>query len=519
MADGNIDDEAHSCLPPEGSAGETPSAVLSWAPTSESQESIGALHRVYNDFEKICSGFWAANMIRTVDNGDMRCPENTMRVFARSHVTHCVGRITEAIVLDKGRPDVAAAVMMQLLEDGDADVAANMASAPVKRGKPAASFRVFDLMMREGESAAAADVLFHIVREGDAPVVADLLTALVMLGELKHARDVAALLIARGRHGAELAEALGWMIRVGEAAAVAEIVAAVVKAGGLVLACDPPVAAVVLGGAAPGQSPVLELIRMGHVDVVAKICGEVICQKRLDLVCGCFEALADSGRPDAVTEVVQILAMLHRPAVIAQIVAELVGRQRLDLAASCLAALLHGELLWAAAATEDHMAAARVELELSRRGLEAQMVHTSMLLIRGGKVEEWAAIAGELLRMGETAAVAERVAALMDVIGPYLTSSAVAFLAHRTSARAVAQLLLELWASGRNHAASELLAAVANRSPKIARNAVILMGQAPSVAAILVRLAGTGHTDAVVRINRAVRAIGRSTNRHSMTTV
>ena len=38
-----------------------------------------------------------------------------------------------------------------------------------------------------------------------------------------------------------------------------------------------------------------------------------------------------------------------------QIVAELVGRQRLDLAASCLAALLHGELLWAAAAAEDHM--------------------------------------------------------------------------------------------------------------------------------------------------------------------
>ncbi len=63
------------------------------------------------------------------------------------------------------------------------------------------------------------------------------------------------------RHGAELAEALGWMIQVGEAAAVAEIVAAVVKAGGLVLACDPPVAAVVLGGAPPGQSPVLELIR------------------------------------------------------------------------------------------------------------------------------------------------------------------------------------------------------------------------------------------------------------------
>ncbi len=41
-----------------------------------------------------------------------------MRIFAHSHVTHCVGRITEAIVLDKGRPDVAAAVMMQLLEDG-----------------------------------------------------------------------------------------------------------------------------------------------------------------------------------------------------------------------------------------------------------------------------------------------------------------------------------------------------------------------------------------------------------------
>ena len=46
-----------------------------------------------------------------------------------------------------------------------------------------------------------------------------------------------------------------------------------------------------------------------------------------------------------------------------------------------------------------------------------------------------------------------------------------------------------------------------------------MQGQAPSVAAILVRLAGTGHTDAVVRINRAVRAIGRGTNRRSMTRV
>ncbi len=46
----------------------------------------------------------------------------------------------------------------------------------------------------------------------------------------------------------------------------------------------------------------------------------------------------------------------------------------------------------------------------------------------------------------------------------------------------VAQLLLELWASGRNHAASELLAAVADRSPRIVRNAVILMVRQASIS-------------------------------------
>jgi hypothetical protein len=47
-------------------------------------------------------------------------PLATMRFFSHSNVTHCVGRITEAIVLDKDRPDVAAAIIMQLLEDGAA---------------------------------------------------------------------------------------------------------------------------------------------------------------------------------------------------------------------------------------------------------------------------------------------------------------------------------------------------------------------------------------------------------------
>ena len=42
-----------------------------------------------------------------------------MRFFSHSNVTHCVGRITEAIVLDKDRPDIAAAIIMQLLDDGN----------------------------------------------------------------------------------------------------------------------------------------------------------------------------------------------------------------------------------------------------------------------------------------------------------------------------------------------------------------------------------------------------------------
>lgn len=39
----------------------------------------------------------------------------------------------------------------------------------------------------------------------------------------------------------------------------------------------------------------------------------------------------------------------------------------------------------------------------------------------------------------------------------------------------VGQILLELWSSGRERAASNLLAAVADRSLAVARNAVILM--------------------------------------------
>lgn len=53
------------------------------------------------------------------------------------------------------------------------------------------------------------------------------------------------------------------------------------------------------------------------------------------------------------------------------------------------------------------------------------------------KCVQWAAIAQELLHMGEGHIVAERVAGLMEIIGPSLTASAIAFLAARSTSRVV----------------------------------------------------------------------------------
>lgn len=41
-----------------------------------------------------------------------------MRVFSRMRIEHCVSRITEAIAIDKDRPDIVGAILLQLLEDG-----------------------------------------------------------------------------------------------------------------------------------------------------------------------------------------------------------------------------------------------------------------------------------------------------------------------------------------------------------------------------------------------------------------
>ena len=50
---------------------------------------------------------------------------------------------------------------------------------------------------------------------------------------------------------------------------------------------------------------------------------------------------------------------------------------------------------------------------------------------------QWAAVVQELLRIGKTAIVADRVAGLAGIIGPMLTASALAVLAHRATSRAV----------------------------------------------------------------------------------
>ncbi|BDA49836.1 hypothetical protein COCOBI_14-4560 [Coccomyxa sp. Obi] len=516
------DDEADPCALPSS---EDAALDVSRMATSDFGESTGRFRRAWDEFEGGCSGFFAASIINSVESGDMRCALTTMRAFSHAHITHCVARITEAIVLDKDRPDIAAAVMMQLMEDGEADVAADMASAPVKRGRLAALFRVFDRLMAEGEVAAVADLLLEVIRRGDAPVVADLLTAAVWVGEVGYARDAVAVLIARGcpvcRHGAEMAEAMGWMIRVGEAFAVAEIAAALVDGGGLALVSDPPIAAAVLGGTPPDKFPCVELIRLGRVDAVAHICGQLAYKECWGILYSCFEALARSGNHGASSAIMQFLAIKQRPDIIATIVAGLVDRDQIGLAAACMAALLDGQQPWAAATVEAYMvssghvrAAATMEAALSDAGYEPLLLQASMLLIRGGHTQEWAAVAQELLRSGRFAMVADRVAGLASIIGPVLTASALAVLARRDTSEAAALILLELCASGREAVAADLLAALANgrRSMPVARDTVILLvrqGHADTVAALLVRITTNGQADAVLRINQAVRAAGR----------
>lgn len=79
-----------------------------------------------------------------------------------------------------------------------------------------------------------------------------------------------------------MAEALGWMLRVGEASLVAELAAGLVDGGGLVLASDPPVAAIILGGSPPDNYPCLELIRFGgyrcHIATVVLLCSISVLQ-------------------------------------------------------------------------------------------------------------------------------------------------------------------------------------------------------------------------------------------------
>ncbi len=56
---------------------------------------------------------------------------------------------------------------------------------------------------------------------------------------------------------------------------------------------------------------------------------------------------------------------------------------------------------------------------------------------------QWAAIVQELLRIGKTAIVANRVAGLASIIGPVLTAKALAVLARIANSRAVRDHLLQ----------------------------------------------------------------------------
>ncbi|BDA51590.1 hypothetical protein COCOBI_19-1460 [Coccomyxa sp. Obi] len=219
----------------------------------------------------------------------------------------------EGIVLSHKRPDVAVALLLQVLEEGRPATAAFVAAATWRRARPEALLCVFHWLMCTGRVTDAASLVLELIQHGKAPVVADLLISLLEGGNVEEARDITAVLIAKG-HAAEVAQQSLWMVRAGRAQAVAQIRAALVQSGGLALACDAQNELVALDEMAAAVT-LHHLIRMGHVDVAARMVIHLVDGGHVDVVCKWLEGLerhvchetllqlsitiAKMGRPDA----------------------------------------------------------------------------------------------------------------------------------------------------------------------------------------------------------------------------
>ncbi|BDA51589.1 hypothetical protein COCOBI_19-1450 [Coccomyxa sp. Obi] len=453
-----------------------------------------------------CGALLGERIVRRVDAGHAKCVLVALKALANVKAERLTAKVMEATVLSHKRPDVAVALLLQVLEEGRPATAAFVAAATWRCARPEALLCVFHRLMCTGRVTDAANLVLELIRHGEAPVVADLLISLLEEGSVEDARDIVAVLLAKG-HAAEVAQQSLWMVRVERAQAVAQLRAALVQSGGLALACDAQKALEVLNETAAAIA-FHQLVRMGHVDVAARMIIHLVDEGHVGPVCKWIEGLDRQECHETLLQLSITIAKMSRSDVNAAIMGALVESGRLDLAKHCMLDVIKRSHPWVTSAMMIEMVrlgkakeAARTAVQLSMDGENVAPIEAHVLMLPRGYAPEWAAIMHEVIKLGHADVTARRTALLIKTGRPHLAMMGARALAQTATPRALAEVMLKMVELGEAEAAAELLAELAKYAPTVACD---LTGHSNTAASLMLRLLDTEKVATVMIINNYI---------------
>ncbi|CAL8464290.1 g3825 [Coccomyxa elongata] len=425
--------------------------------------------------------------------------------MARLGAQDLVAKTVEMVVIEWNRPDVAALLLLQIMDEGKPEVRTAAMAPPVARGRHTGLMHTMHCLLLNGLVLPAANLAVALARQGEAAYVADLLTAMVEGGALEDARDIFAVIICRGHE--DVVQMVGyWMIRSEHSGAMARITVALVDSGGLLLACVARNSMAILGESLVGQ-PSYELVRMGRVDVLARMLIVLVSQNHSGIVCACFKGLHRMGRHEVLARATLAIAQMGRPDIIALMQAMLVHGGGGAAAKLCMDQMIRISHPWVAAVAK---------IEMVHKGLSKEVailetgpptedttdLECSTLLLRAGYACEWATIMHEVLNMGRLDIIAQCLAGLIELRRTHLAVEGMRALAQTATDKALAEVVQGMVEAGHQEAAAELLAELAHSALSMACD---ILGHADTGAQLLLlRLAEPGRVAAVVRISNAL---------------
>ncbi|BDA49839.1 hypothetical protein COCOBI_14-4590 [Coccomyxa sp. Obi] len=453
-----------------------------------------------------CAAVVGRRIVKSVDAGHTKGVVMALRALADVRAERTTARIMEAIILGLDRPDVAAKLLLRLLDEGKQDLMIFAATATARRAEPEVLLRVFMWLTSSRRTVDAASLALVLTRHGEAQIVADLEIGMIEKGRLQDARDMVAVLLAQG-HAAEVVQVSLCIVRAGHAEAVAQMKVSLVDSGGLALACEAQHAMVALDELALAEISNV-LVRMGREDVAARMIILLVDSGQVGVVCKWLEGLDRHEGREALLQLSLAIGRMKRSDVDAAIKVSMVASGKLDMAKRCMVDVIKKCHPWVTAAIKVEMVrqghakeVAQMAVDLSKEYEDSAPTEAYVLLLRGGHAEVWAAIIHEIIKMKNVDVVARRTGLIIQSGRPNLAGEGMRVLAGIASPKAVVEAIQSMVELGEEEAAAQLLADLAQRALTLACE---IVGAAGTAASLLLRLLDGGNVAAMAAINNCI---------------